>query len=270
MSTVAPLDRPGRVLVAFDRNHEPRFRRQFLGSLRASGNAERVTALGYGLYPSERSRLAMIPGVEVISIAANHVSPSKRRLRDFLTAIEGWPEDTPVAYWDAGDALFQSRLAPLWALVRAHSDKLLAVAEPRRYPENPAVLYWTRTIDDPASRRRAIDLLTANPWLNGGFAAGTVRAFRRYLAESSRYFETPALAGSLDWGDQTALNLYCHSHPGAWHRIDAGWNYCLHERTRADYRVAPDGRVEALDGSPIHVAHGNAQKLRHTELAYLD
>ncbi len=59
-SEVAEL--PGRVLAAFDRRHLERFRRQFLGSLRAAGNDEPVTAVGYGLYPSEQRILARTPG----------------------------------------------------------------------------------------------------------------------------------------------------------------------------------------------------------------
>lgn len=258
----------GRVLAAFDRNHLGRFRRQFLGSLRGSGNPERVTAVAYGLYPSERNALGMTPGVEVLAVADDGVSPSKRRLVDFQAAIAGWPDDTPVAHWDAGDILFQGRLAPLWDLVRRHPDKLLAVAEPTRHPENPAIRHWTETIADPSARRRAMSLCGSNPWLNGGFAAGTAGTFRRYLREAGTYFKTPALAGSRDWGDQTALNLYCHTHPDAWRSIDPGWNYCLHNRTRLDYAIAPDGRVSRLDGRLVPVAHGNAGKLRHTELAF--
>ena len=42
-----------RILTAFDRNHFDRFRRQFVPTLRASGNHERLTAVAYGLYPSD-------------------------------------------------------------------------------------------------------------------------------------------------------------------------------------------------------------------------
>ena len=54
---------PGRILAAFDRRHFRLFRGRFLGSLRASGNTEHVTAVGYGLFPGEQSLLAQSPEV---------------------------------------------------------------------------------------------------------------------------------------------------------------------------------------------------------------
>src|SRR5262249_49951168 len=51
----------GRLLTAFSRRDFRRFRRQFLTTLRASGNMEPVTAVAYGLYPSEQTILAMQP-----------------------------------------------------------------------------------------------------------------------------------------------------------------------------------------------------------------
>ena len=42
-----------RILAAFDRNHFPKFQRQFLRTLRASGNGEHVTAVTYGLRPAD-------------------------------------------------------------------------------------------------------------------------------------------------------------------------------------------------------------------------
>src|SRR5262249_16972493 len=109
-----PPDRPGRVLTVFNRRDVEKFHRQFARPLRASGNPERVTAVAYGLYPSERARLASLPGVEVVAIPGDDVRPAIRRLKDLQGVISGWPEDTPAAYWDAGDVLFQGRLAGLW------------------------------------------------------------------------------------------------------------------------------------------------------------
>src|SRR3712207_9120729 len=67
----------------------------------------------------------------------------RSRVRDFPRVIERWPDDTPVAYWDAGDVLFQGRLAPLWDLVRAHPEKVLAAREPVAIGASPAIVPWT-------------------------------------------------------------------------------------------------------------------------------
>ena len=54
-----------------------------------------------------------------------------RRLHDFARLTAELAGDTPVAYWDVGEVLFQDSLKPLWNLVAANPGKLLAVAEPR-------------------------------------------------------------------------------------------------------------------------------------------
>ncbi len=114
-----------QIMAAFNRRDYDKFRRQFVRSLRATGNHEQVIAFAYGLYPSEQMRLASQTGVHVVGIPNNQVAPSLRRLHDFQSAIEHLPGDTPVAYWDAGDVIFQNSLAPLWDLVRSHPDTLL-------------------------------------------------------------------------------------------------------------------------------------------------
>ena len=262
----API--PGRVLASFDRNHLARFRSRFLASLRAGGNTETVTAVTYGLRPSE-ARALDGPGVEVVALPEGPVVPAIRRLGDFQGVIRDWPALTPVAYWDAGDVRFQDRLGGLWDLVRANPERLLAVREPVGHPENKAVREWTTTIDDPASRSYAFDLLSTSPFLNSGFAAGTASTMLRYLEEAEHLRASSAIRGSLDWGDQTALNLYCHGDPARWHEVPEGWNYCLYQRSRREYRVRTDGRVESTAGVPIHVAHGNGSSFRPFELQYL-
>jgi hypothetical protein len=257
---------PGRILTAFDRRHYEKFRRRFLRSLRDHGNPERVTAVGYGLYPSESTVLSALPEVEVHSLPFNGVMPPVRRLQDFQTVLERWPAETPVAYWDAGDVVFQSELKPLWDTVRAHPGKLLAVREPTGHPDNPAVAAWTLSITNAEARERAFRLLSERPFLNSGFAAGTAGTLLGYLREALRLLRSPALRGTTDWGDQTALNLYCHLNPEVWHEAEEGWNYCVHDRWPGELRIAPNGRVTSTRGTPIHAVHGNAHSLRRLEL----
>ncbi len=70
-----------------------------------------------------------------------------------------------------------------------------------------------------------------------------------------------------DWGDQPAMNLYCHAYPDRWKAILSGWNYSLAGQDPWKYRIAPDGRTERVDGQPVQVVHGNAGSLRWLELS---
>jgi hypothetical protein len=265
---LSPVPLAGRVLVAFNRRHLAKFRSHFLRTLRAYGNREVVTAVVYGLYPSEQQQLRGLPGVEVVPLPVNGVMPPIRRLADFQQVIRDWPDDTPVAYWDAGDVVFQSSLAELWQLTQQHRHKLLAVSEPRGYPDNKAVAGWTLSIANPLARQSAFELFSRNPFLNSGFAAGTAVAMRSYFQAAARLRDSAALAGTADWGDQTALNLYCHSQSDGWVEIDEGWNYCLHDRDRGEAYVRPDGRIASREGTPIFAAHGNARSLYKLELSH--
>jgi hypothetical protein len=92
---------------------------------------------------------------------------------------------------------------------------------------------------------------------------------QRYFREASLLRRSPALLGSTDWGDQTALNLYCHTDPSRWREVPRGWNYALCRLRPRDVRMTPDGRVVVADGTPIHVAHGNAMMLPQVELSFL-
>lgn len=257
------------VLSAFDGNHHRTFHRQFLASLRAAGNLGTVGVLGYGLDPSAGRLLAGSESVEPVLLAENGVHPAIRRLRDFPTLLERWPSETPAAYWDAGDVIFQSSLGPLWDMVRTHPDKLLVAREPLHHPQNRAVASWTLSIHNPDSRRRVFDLLTTNPFLNAGFAAGTAGTLTRYFREADRFVHSKALAGSSDWGDQTAMNLYCHSDPTRYQEVSDRWNFCLHNRDPNSYELTEDGRIRAGDGRAIHVVHGNASSLRKLDLAHV-
>ncbi len=260
-------EHPARILTAFDRNHYDRFRRQFLATFRASGNREPVAAVTYGLHPGERARLEAA-GVEVVASRHDGLGAAIQRVRDFPRLIARWPDDTPIAYWDAGDVMFQGRLAPLWDLVRAHPDRILAAREPVAIGTSPAIGPWTSYIRDPASRRRAFEILSSNPFVNSGFVAGTARAFLHYLRAADRLLST-SLEGVDYWGDQVAMNYYIHTTPDSWREITDGWNYCIIFRDPRTYRVRADGRVESRDGTPVQVVHGNGRTLDRWAMAYV-
>lgn len=253
----------GHVLAAFDRRHLGKFRHQFLRSLLAAGNTDRVHVVGYGLYPSEASLLARLPQVTVLRLPDSRVMPPVRRLHDFQSIVAQLPPTSPVAYWDAADVFFQGSLQPLWRLVRETPDRILAVREPRGYPHNPAIWSWSLSIRDPACRQRAFELLQQNPFLNSGFAAGTAASLHRYFAEAHRLRTSPELAGTRDWGDQMALNIYCHSDRTRWREVEQGWNFCVHDRRRGEVQFR-HGAVIAR--TPVHVVHGNAHSFRQREL----
>ena len=251
---------PGRVLTAFDRHHFGTFCDQFLTSLRAYGNRERVTVVGYGLTVRQQQTLAGLEAVDYIPRPAADAPPARRRLDDFQAAIAPLEPSTPVAYWDAGDAFFQGRLSPLWHQVQAHPGKLLMCREAVGHPQNPTIHYWTRTIRNPQARHDVFALLCQRPWLNGGFAAATVHTMARSLNAASK-LRSSTLVGTANRGDQTALNYYCHTHPDAWLELDCRWNYCLCKRKREEFRVRRDGLFVTANGDRIHVVHGNANTL---------
>jgi hypothetical protein len=264
----ADRDLAPQILSAFNRRDHEKFRRQFMRSLRATGNHENVIAFAYGLYPSERMRLATQRNVRVVGIPNNEVSPSLRRLHDFQDAVERLPAEMPVAYWDAGDVIFQESLEPLWDLVRTFPDQLLVAREAKSYPQNPIIVPWTNRIRDPDSRRWALGVIAAHPFLNSGFAAGTASAMLRYLREGDRLLKA-ALRGVDWWGDQVALNLFCHTNPAAWREISETWNFALAGRDRWTFQFLKNGRVATSDGNAVKVAHGNSGTLGPAALPFL-
>jgi hypothetical protein len=251
----------GIILAAFDAGHAKLFREQFVASLRAAGNQEQVIAVAYGLRPRQLRDLRSLPRVHVVPRRLGFLSPARRRLVDFAEIVARLPAHAPVAYWDAGDVLFQRPLDDLWAQVARHPDRLLAVAEPWRYPGNPAVSDWTLSIADRLAREYAFDLISERPYLNSGFLAGSAGVLLRYFRAADRLLSTPALLGTTDWGDQTALNLYCHSNPGVWREIDEQWNYCLCGRPLDAMTRRGDGVFIDRQGETICVLHGNARTL---------
>ncbi len=249
------------VLAAFDRQHYLKFRLRFLASLRKSGNCERVIAVAYGLYPSERRQIERLHNVELVALANNGVAVPIRRLLDFQAPIERLPPGSVVAFWDAGDVIIQDSLSDLWCLTRQNPDRLLVAAEPFCHPENAAVADWTLSIHDPESRERAFELLAPRPVLNAGFAAGAVPAMLRYLQGAHELRHSKAMRGTADWGDQTAMNIYCHSDPSRFLTVDDRWNYCLCGRRRGEVRLLSEGQFVRESGGPISVVHGNGRTL---------
>jgi hypothetical protein len=256
-----PQDGAAYIFAGFDRRHRRKFQHRFLTSLRAAGNTEPVIAFAYNLHPSELRELRRLKGVEVIPMRSGGIAVPIRRLVDFQAPLKRLPPNAVVAYWDAGDVIFQDRLAGLWTLARQNPDRLLVVAEPWQYPENDVVARWTLSIRDPEARKYAFELLSQNPYFNGGFAAGTVSAMLRYLQATHELLHSKALQGTTDWGDQTAMNVYCHSGPDRHLAIDERWNYCICGRPSRDRRLLPEGRFVRDDGRPISVIHGNGAAL---------
>ncbi len=254
------------VLAAFDRRDLRRFEHHFLATLRASGNTEQVLAIGYGLYPSEANALSRLPNLRLQSLPNNGQMVPVRRLHDFARLTAELAGDTPVAYWDVGDVLFQDSLKPLWNLVAANPGKLLAVAEPRGYPLNAVIPAWSLSIREQAARLRAFSLLKNNAFLNSGFAAGSAATMHAYFARGHAMLHGPELLGTSDWGDQMALNIYCHSKPSGWISLDQRWNYCVHDRAVGEVYVGSDSRVYSKTHANLAVIHGNARSLRQFAL----
>ena len=251
----------GVVLAAFDRRDWRKFRDRFVGSLRRSDNQERIIAFAYGLRPSEIRILSVLPRVEIVSRPNSSVAVPIRRLKDFQSATRDLSPSTPVAYWDSGDVLFQQRLTPLWQLVEQHPHKLLVVCEDYGHPENTAVHEWTHTITDAVARTKAFEIMSQNPFINSGFAAGTAASMLNYLQEGHRLRHSHLLKGTRDWGDQTAMNLYCYLQEGRHRLIDEQWNYCLTGRDKQQYFVSGGTICDRSNSRPIAVVHGNAKRL---------
>jgi hypothetical protein len=251
----------GYVLAAFDRNHYEQFRQQFLVSLRKAGNREPVLAVTYGLYPSQERKLQRIPDLILRGLPPHRTSAPIRRLRDFQSALAELPAELPVAYWDAGDVLFQGSLQKLWQTVQCHPNQLLVVREPFMHPENTAVAAWTLSIHNPEARRRAFRLLSQRPVFNAGFAAGTVATMQAYLRGAHELLHSTALRGTSDWGDQTAMNLFCHTRDGFWREVEEGWNYCLCGRRPNTYSITKNGRLVDRQGRSVYAVHGNAKTI---------
>jgi len=257
----SPVAKPGCVLAAFDRRDIRRFEHHFMATLRANGNTNQVLAIGYGLYPSEAHALSRLPNLLLEVAPNNGQMVPVRRLHDFARLTAGIAADTPVAYWDVADVLFQDSLNPLWRLIATNPRKVLAVAEPKGYPHNAVIPAWSLSIRDQDARSHAFALLKSNPFLNSGFAAGSAATMHAYFERGEAMLKGPALLGTSDWGDQMALNIYCHNAPNRWMSIDQRWNYCVHDRAAGEVFIDA-GRVRSKLHANLAVIHGNARSLR--------
>ena len=245
-----------RVLTCFDRNHLHLFRRIFLPSLRAAGNHEPVSAVTYGLDASEASALAALPGVCVFNHPASSISPAKLRLEGFRQALEDVPSNSLVAYWDAGDTVFQRSLRPLWNSVQKLGDRLGIVAEPNGQ-NRLAIDIWTRRIHDRRGRAMSYRVMEPRAMLNGGFAASRASVLVDYLQTATKLLDTWLLRGTGGY-DQNALNIYCHFLRRPYALLDEGWNFCVFGRRKGSILIDSDSRFVKKDGSVIPVVHGNA------------
>ncbi len=260
----------GIIFAAFDRRDIQRFEHQFMRTLRAHGNHEKVLAVVYGLYPSEINRLSTLFNVDIIPRVNNGQLPPIRRLWDFYELTQTLNPYQPVAYWDVSDVIFQDSLNELWFQVNQSRDRIHAVIEPKGYPDNQVIPAWSLSIHDPNWARTAFRLLQENPFLNSGFAAGTASALGRYFLHGHQFLNGPVLRGTTDWGDQMCLNMYCHLHPEKWNAANSRWNYCIHDRPEGEIYVDPHGRIHSQAGFRISVAHGNARSLRQFSLLHYD
>ena len=127
------------VLAALNGRHLGKFQHQFLSSLRASGNNEAVIALAMGFNEHERQALLSHPRVKAFFRSDSGRFVGRQRLEAFQEILSGLAPETFVAYWDAGDVIFQAKLEPLWRLLEQSPGKVLAVREPSGHPDNPAV-----------------------------------------------------------------------------------------------------------------------------------
>lgn len=256
------VDSEPTVLAAFDRHDVSRFRRLFLRSLRAAGNDGPVIALAYGLYPSERRTLQRLPNLEVLAFDKDPDShPAWRRYADFQFAIGGLSANTPVAYWDAGDVVFQSRLDKVWSSVRQNPGKLLITRERLGHRENPAVFEWFDELTNAEARQQVQSVLAHEPVYNSGFLAATASQMTTALKRLDHIMKT--MMEGPKWGkDQLALNYYRATESDACMEIDNAWNYCLCTRDPNEVVVGNDGHAKTSRGKQVHVIHGNDGTLK--------
>ncbi|MEM7315880.1 MAG: hypothetical protein AAF497_22320, partial [Planctomycetota bacterium] len=252
------------VMAAFDSGHQIPFCDQFLSSFRRSGNNETVTAITYGLTQSVVAKIRTHRNVGTVNL------PAARRgervaivrmvgFRDYLATL---PEQTPVAFWDAGDVIFQDSIAPLWQLVESHPGKVLAVRECQDVSNGMDT--WTRSMPNEKSRKEVDELMAGKFPFNGGFAASTAGCMKSYFDKAIEISNT-LLFGAAGV-DQLAMNVIAHT-SSLIHETGNEWNYVLIGQPKlGQARFSPDGRFHH-GSAKIRVAHGALSTL-HTITGY--
>lgn len=250
-------DRPAPiVLTAFDRSHMPLFVGQFLRHFRAHGNRNTVHAVTYGLRPKDVRALERLLAVEVHPHSYTTEYIYRRRMLGFQKVLSSVCPKTPVAYWDAGDVIFQRSLTVLWDLVNDSPDKLLVVEEPKDYPNNIGQRRWINKIRDTRSRANAFELLRGRRIVNGGFIAGAAGLMKQHFEESWKLSNGELLGAG--GGDQVILNVLKYRNADRFQVIDETWNYCLGGRSGRECKVRNGRFVDVLNQRTVSVVHGNA------------
>ena len=258
---VAESRREGEILVAFDRGHQQLFIRQFLQRLRFFGNWHKVHAVTFGLRRKHLRDLIGLEGVELHAFPFITQNVPRARLTGFQVPLSKMCPRTPVAYWDTGDVLFQSSLEPLWESIRSLPEKLQVVEEPLPFEQNGAQRHWINMIEDESIRRRAHDLSSGRPVVNGGFIAGRAGQLLEYFRKAAALAvgEMKGVGG----GDQVILNYCYRSDPNAFQIADNTWNYCLFGRSSAECRVSERDHqfIDLVNDRVVAVVHGNGGSL---------
>lgn len=249
------------LLTAFNRAHTGFFVERFLATLRSSGNTNvTVHAVTYGLRNKDIAKLESFADVICYQLPYSTEPVCKSRMRGFQVPLNSLNPATPVAYWDAGDVLFQGSLDPLWQTVRENSQRLLVTEEPPPWSKNPGHQAWINHIHDPTHRATVLGLLGGKQIINGGFIGGTAGRLKTYFERAARLSDGPLL-GAGGGADQVTLNFCKYQLPKDFMVVDDVWNYCLLGRSGRDCKVRNGRYVRVSDGKPVAVVHGNSQSL---------
>lgn len=249
----------GHVLVAFDRAHLGLFCGRFLAGLRRTGNLNVVHAITYGLREKHVKYLRSVHGVQVYPQPHSALRVCRNRMLGFQFALRKICPQSPVAYWDAGDVLFQRSLEPLWNEIRSMPRKLLVTEEPLSYSGNTGHQIWVKSIIKPSVRQQVFALLSEKPVVNGGFIGGTAERLLEYMTGADR--EIVGRLRGAGGGDQVVLNVCRYEQPDAFHITSDTWNYCLCGRSGRDCKVQQGKYVDTRSNQVVAVVHGNAATL---------
>ncbi len=256
-----PSPREPAILTAFNRSHMGLFTRRFLGSLRRWHNQDvMVHAVTYGLRKKDIRRIEGLANVRCYPLPYTTELICKARMRGFQIPLKSLCPKTPVAYWDAGDVVFQCSLEPLWKAVRDTPKKLLVTEEPPPWSKNPGHKAWINHIHDRQHRASVLSLLGGNPIVNGGFVAGLAGRLKAYFDEATRLSDGP-LFGAGGGADQVTLNFCKYRSPDEFQVVDDTWNYCLLGRSGRDCKIRNGQYFKVPSGQLVAVVHGNSQSL---------